>query len=620
MKPVAHRATLAAILLPSLFFVSGLQSEAPQATPSKASPSGGQMNSRQASARPGNFDGPAELPRVYVNSGLADTPAPGKTRLVKEGDDLQAALNGASCGDTISLQAGASFLGRFNLPNKPCDDSHWILVRTSASDDSLPPEGKRILPCYAGVATLPGRPNLACPSSKNVMARIAFTGKGGAGPIIFAAGANHYRLLGLEITRESPGATIYNLASPEPAAVADHIIFDRVWMHGTAQDETTRGIFLTGTRFMAVVDSYFSDFHCVSVLGSCTDAQAIAGGAGDHPMGPFKIVNNFLEAAGENIIFGGAAATATPADIEIRHNHLFKPLIWMPGQPGFVGGSSGRPFVVKNLFEIKNAQRVLFEGNILENSWGGVGQNGFGIVLTPKNQMPNVCPLCRVTDVTIRYSTVRHVATGMVIANTLSGSGGAATAGERYSIHDLVFEDIDGDLYKGFGSFAMVISDAPPLRDVRIDHVTAFPPRVSFNIGADRDKGAPGNFNFTNSILSAGKLEVTSTGGQKNCAYGSGHTSPDSVFKTCFSSLTFSHNAIIGPVKQWPSDNFFPKSEDSVGFVNYNHGKDGDYHLCRGEKQPALCKKASPYVHAGSDGKDLGADVDAVEAATRGAS
>jgi hypothetical protein len=614
-----HGAKLVRILLLIVLVGSASQLAHPQA-PASAQANLPAASSSQPPAPAGSFDGPAELPRVYVKSALSETPTPGKVLMVKEGDDLQAALDGASCGDTITLQAGASFPGRFHLPSKPCDDAHWIVIRSDAADSSLPPEGTRILPCYAGIASLPGRPDFHCSSARNVMARIAFTGKGGAGPIIFGAGANHYRLLGLEITRDSPGATIYNLASPEPDAVADHIIFDRVWMHGTAQDETTRGIFLTGTRFMAVVDSYFSDFHCVSVVGSCTDAQAVAGGAGDHPMGPFKIVNNFLEAAGENVIFGGAAATATPADIEIRHNHFFKPLIWMPGQPGFVGGTSGRPFIVKNLFEIKNAQRVLFEGNILENSWGGVGQNGFGIVLTPKNQMPNVCPLCRVTDVTVRYSTVRHVATGIVIANTLSGSGGAATAGERYSIHDLIFEDIDGDVYKGFGSFAMVISNAPPLRDVKIDHVTAFPPRVSFNIGADRDKGTPGNFIFTNSILSAGRLEVTSSGGQQNCAFGSGRLSPEAVLKNCFSSLTFTHNAIIGAAKQWPSENFSPKSEDSVGFVNYNHGNDGDYHLCKGEKQPPSCKKASPYAHAGTDGKDLGADIDAIEAAIRGAS
>ena len=85
------------------------------------------------------------------------------------------------------------------------------------------------------------------------------------------------------------------------------------------------------------------------------DSQAIAGGSGDQTTGPFKIVDNFLESSGECILFGGSAATITPTDIEIRRNHLFKPMTWMKGQPGYIGGTGGNPFIVKNLFELKNA-------------------------------------------------------------------------------------------------------------------------------------------------------------------------------------------------------------------------------------------------------------------------
>src|ERR1700740_2517496 len=87
------------------------------------------------------FDGPAELPRVYVNSSFANTHAPGKTRQVRAGDDLQKILKEVQCGHTLQLQAGATFTGQFTLPAKSCDDSHWIVIRTSAPDSALPPEG-----------------------------------------------------------------------------------------------------------------------------------------------------------------------------------------------------------------------------------------------------------------------------------------------------------------------------------------------------------------------------------------------------------------------------------------------------------------------------------------------
>jgi len=570
-----------------------------------------------SASRSANFDGPAELPRVYVKSTIADTPAPGKVWQVKESENLQNTLNQASCGDTLKLQEGANFTGQFHLPAKACDDAHWIVIRTSTRDENLPLEGTRIRPCFAGVASLPGRPDFRCPTVKNVMARLTFAGKSGNGPLVFASGANHYRLIGIEITRDSPGAQISNLAGPEKGGTADHIIFDRVWIHGTAQDETTRGVFLSGTRFMAVVDSYFSDFHCVAMTGACTDAQAISGGAGDNPMGPFKIVNNFLEASGENIIFGGAAATATPADIEIRHNHLFKPMIWMQGQPGFVGGASGHPFIVKNIFELKNAQRVLFEGNLLENVWGGFSQAGFAIALTPKNQAPNLCPLCRVTDITLRYNRVTHTGGGMQIANVLSDTKGTSAAGERYSIHDMIFDDLDGTTYKGFGMFALVSSVAPKLHDVWLDHLTALTPRVMFGINGRTGEPKIANFVFRNSIVAAGERQLAGTGGGPiSCA--SHQRNPSDILDNCFDNPTFTHNAIVGARGNWPPHNFFPGNFTDVGFVNFNNGNGGNYTLCRVAKDPASCKSVSKYARAGTDGKDLGADVDAVDAATAG--
>ena len=96
-------------------------------------------------------DGPAELPREYVKSALADTPAPGNVVLVKTSAEFRSAIDKAACGDTIQLQAGATFVGSFKIPAKDCDDRHWIIVRTSAPDHDLPAEGVRITPCYAGV-------------------------------------------------------------------------------------------------------------------------------------------------------------------------------------------------------------------------------------------------------------------------------------------------------------------------------------------------------------------------------------------------------------------------------------------------------------------------------------
>jgi len=567
-------------------------------------------------ARPdaGRFDGPAELPRVYVKSALSDTPAPGQSVLVKTAAELATALEKVNCGDTIRLQAGAEFAGLFTLPVKPCDDGHWIVVRTSAADADLPPEGTRISPCYAGVASLPGRPKYPCPSPKNVMAKIIFDKKRN-GSLSFGDGANHYRLIGLEITRGSPGATIYNLASFMKEGAGDHVIFDRVWMHGTAQDDTTRGIALGGGQYVAVVDSYLNDFHCIAVTGGCVDSQAIAGGLGGHDMGPYKIVNNFLEGGAENILFGGGGASKSPADIEIRRNHLFKPLIWRQGSEGFVGGASGRPFIVKNLFELKNAQRVLVEGNVMENIWGGFTQTGFSVLLTPKNQN-NHCPICKVTDVVIRFNRISHMASGMQMGTGLSDTGGTASGGERYSIHDNLFDDMTGKEYGGFGVFAQVTSTQPPLRDIRIVHNTAFAPKALFILGVGVDREKIANFEFSDNLVAVGEDEIFPTGGgDKNCAFQPRAQGPENVLKKCFSNAVVTRNVFIGSSKGWPKGNFYAGDASSV-VEDFQNGKNGNYRVCGDAR--SHCKKTPSFLNAAGDAKKPGVDLDALDEAIAG--
>jgi hypothetical protein len=562
-----------------------------------------------------NYDGPAELPLVYLQTSLADTPAPGQTIAVPAGGNFQTALNSANCGDTITLQAGATFGGVFTFPQKACDDAHWIIVRTSAPDSSLPAEGTRMTPCYAGVASLPGRPSFQCSSTANVLAKLLFNDQTGSGPVVFASGANHYRLIGLEVTRLTNTPVVFNLIAPADGVAASNIILDRLWVHGTTHDETQRGVYLAAVTSTAIIDSYFTDFHCVSITGSCTDSQAIGGGGGNYPAGPYKIDDDFLEASGEDILFGGGAATTTPADIEIRHNHFFKPLIWMTGQPGYVGGHDGNPFIVKNNFELKNAQRVLFEGNIVEYAWGGFTQYGYSLVITPKNQEGdggNLCPLCKVTDITIRYSTVSHAGAGIDIANVLSGSGGAASEGQRYSIHDITLDDINAAAYNGLGPLVLVMNNwtSNILGNVAINHITGigdanFP---LLAVGNYTSNPKMVNFMFSNSIVIAGERPVWSSGGTTNCAY---YDIPVVTFAACFAPYSFVKNALIGtpsayPASKWPAGNYYPASPAVVQFTDYNNGNGGNYQLL----------PTSPYKNAGTDGMDLGANISQILADT----
>jgi hypothetical protein len=85
------------------------------------------------------------------------------------------------------------------------------------------------------------------------------------------------------------------------------------------------------------------------------------------------------------------------------------------------------------------------------------------------------------------------------------------------------------------------------------------------------------------------------------------------VFAACFKTYSVTNNVFAGvtkafPASKWPGGNFFPATVNDVGFVNFNNGNGGDYHLHVG----------SPYKGAASDRRDPGADIDALDAALQG--
>jgi len=563
----------------------------------------------------GTKDGVAELPQSCYYTGVDGTPSPGKQIRVAAKSDLAAAIEGATCGDTLLLPAGASFDVTL-LPSKKCDDQHYITVRTDTADSKLPPEGTRISPAWGGVASLPGRPPFAQPAGgpAKLLATVVVRRPSGA------AVGDHVRFIGIEWTTP-PGVEIGRIVTAEHG---DHVIFDRNWVHPAEGSEVGHGIgMLDGAHMVGIINSYINGMYCSSHAGKCTDATAVGGGKGDEPIFTLKIYNNFLESAGENILFGGSAATQVPTDLEIRRNHLFRPMIWKEGEPGYTP-TSGNAFIVKNNFELKSAVRVLFEGNLLENTWGGFSQTGYSMVLTPRNQQGH-CPVCRVNDVTIRFNRVRNVAGVLEIANAGSRTGeshggetGASpTDGGRYSIHDLFADNLHDSDFKGGGAFMILVSWKPPVHDIQIDHVTAF---VTGGLLSVLNPGAKlVNFMLTNSVLSIGDRRqpiASAGGGRESCASKSQRLGSQAVLEECFDPYKFDHNLIVGGRGDFPKGNIAVGSPEAAGIRDLKDAVSKNPRLCHAKGTG--CSKVSPGAGAGSDGRDLGADIDAVEAAIAG--
>lgn len=499
----------------------------------------------------------AELPRVLLDTRLQTSS--GSVIRVADGGDLQQAINSAQPGDVIALSPRATFVGNFRLPAKVGDS--WVIIRPDIPDSLLPHEGERISAAYFS----------AIPKILSMNADAA---------IETVPGAHHYRLVGLEIGVTNSVQVNYGVVrlgdgskSQNTVALIPHdLIIDRCYIHGNSTGAISRGIALNSAR-TSVIDSVITECHEVA-----TDTQAIGGWNGP---GPFKIVNNYLEGAGENFMLGGADAAITDLvseDIEFRRNYCFKPLRWKLDDPGYAGIHWG----VKNLFELKNARRVLIDGNVFEQNWVD-GQNGFAVLFTPRNE-EGASPWSVVEDVTFTNNIVRHTTGAINILGRDDIHVSAQT--RRIRIANNLFYDIGGLQWGNNGTF-LQLTDTP---DVIIDHNTVV--QTGNMVSA---YGAPNNrFDFQNNILPHNQYGLV----------GDGTPSGNASLNQYFTDPVFVRNVLIGaPEGNYPTNNFFPSLLEDVGFTDVSAG---NFRL----------KLSSQFKGLALNGNDPGCDFDSLSAAT----
>ena len=123
------------------------------------------------------------------------------------------------------------------------------------------------------------------------------------------------------------------------------------------------------------------------------------------------------------------------------------------GQMAFGGA------VIKNQLEFKNEQRALIEGNTFENLWwGDSDQFGEAIVFNAIGNGGDSV-LVTVQDVTYRYNVVQHANKGLLIGAEINLLTGIRHEGS-FSIHDNVFDDLDGSKWAPAGDSRYSIGSA----------------------------------------------------------------------------------------------------------------------------------------------------------------
>lgn len=301
-----------------------------------------------------------KLATLAIGVLLAAAPAHAEIRasfVPHTSDALQSALTLSQPGDEIVLDPGTEYVGHFQLPAKPFGLP--ITVRSSATlpDRRVTKDDAALMPVIR---------------SETVEAAL------------FGTGITGWRFDGLFFKANAFGAG--NIIELQDAT---NIYIDRLLILG-GDDGQKRAILGNG-RQITVTRSYIGN-----VWHTGEDSQAFCAWDGG---GPYTITDNYLEAASENVMFGGADSSSpanVPADIVVEDNTLFKPLEW-----------KGLKRVIKNNFELKSAKRVRFRRNIVKNNWGDEGQGGPAVVITPRNQ-DGRAPWSVVEDVLIEANIISN--------------------------------------------------------------------------------------------------------------------------------------------------------------------------------------------------------------------
>jgi hypothetical protein len=482
---------------------------------------------------------------------------------------LQTAINQAQPGDIIVLQAGATYTGSYVLPVKPIisgTDSDYITIRTSTPDTLLPNSTTRLNPSLHA----------------SLLARLV-TSEPGASVIRTLPGAHHYRFLGLEFAPSSNSIQLYDLVSFGDGSsnqntlsqVPHHLVIDRCYLHAFDGQTLKRGVALQSGE-TSIINSWISGFK-----SSEQDSQAICGWNGP---GPYHIRNNYLEAAGENILFGGAdpwIKDLVPSDIEIKGNLLTKPLTWKVDEAVY----GGQKWVVKNLLELKNAQRVVIDGNVIENCWRAA-QGGMAVVLTPRNQGGGAA-WSVVRDVKLINNIIRH--TNQAILILAQDDGQQSQVMENVEISNNLAYDVDKARWAAGENGGYFVSFAGPgAKNIFIRNNTV----INTGTGIVMESNAK----LTNLVITDNIMHFHILGGD---------TGGTKALERFVAGWQVRRNVIVIDEDHdfweslYPPGNYYPASFGEVGFVDPAHAN------FRLHSKSSLRGKAT-------NGKDIGVNFDAL--------
>lgn len=368
-----------------------------------------------------------EAPRSIVDTSI---PVQTGTKLTVDTlcTNLSSLIIQAAPGDTIAIPAGTRCVGNFVFPAKT--GTGWIVVETL--NHNLP--NSRVSPIVP-------------------LAQI-LTPKNDQTAILVPDNSHHWRFQALEIGPAAVNPLVVGGGLPadiyqclaETSGTAHHVIFDRVRFAGLPDSKVDRGVRLNGND-TAVINSRFERLYVwdadptrygLEALGIVVDL-GVAG----------KIENNFFDVPGISVFLGTSNSHNPVSDWVVRRNHFYlsPKYMWSNLNPQ----SDGRRYAHRQMFETKNLQRAIFEGNVFEGNFGDLVSSADAWLISTR---PGSFPLNQfgVQDVLLRRNWFLRGSGGISISGHNPMDYSAASEAQvpttaRIWMEDNLFERIDAYKY-----------------------------------------------------------------------------------------------------------------------------------------------------------------------------
>jgi hypothetical protein len=503
---------------------------------------------------------------------------------------LTTALSTVNCGDTIKLTRSTTYTGNFSLRNAGTCGSNWIYITTNTPGDQ-PAAGVRV-----GAANFAVMPKIVTDNSQPA--------------ITWTPGSNGYRFVFVEVASSYTGDTYgpQNLIlSGEDGSgfvvttltdLPKNAYYDQVYVHGNDFGGIGRGINCNVQGF-TLVNSYVAKIHRVG-----SESWAVACW---QPAGGGTVTNNYIEAGSQAMLFGGDCGSCplgpagTANGWTVNNNFMTNDMTeadWCSSGsvPGCNGSTyAGRPWLNKNIFEVKNGKNFSIYHNIFERSWPAGGQQG-GIVLFTSLNDSGFCPFCTLSNIDFHDNIVRH---GNIALQFVGHSGYSppcpspcdSTPIDGVNVHNNLLYDINGNIWQGVYSWCWQLGASP--RNLTFAHNTCDTDGAS-NVGysipllTTPDEQIPG-FVMSNNLIQG------SADGIKGSSSGSAKVALDAYMTAGY---TFLKNVFaVTNALTWPATTITTSTATfNASFVNRSIG---DYRLL----------STSPFHNAATDGTDIGVNM-----------